>query len=283
MLGLFRLIFVIVSTAVIIILPAAKDTLKPRAEVLKNLDKKKLIEWGWDHPTTAFMRQNMVRMEQMPFDGIVFDLTDNNGKNQTWTLWGGDKLDYAGFSNMVDDLTHTHFVVIKERFVRVNVTPGTVDWIDDEGWRVISENFAVASKVAKTSGCKGLLFDVEQYQNKLFDFSSAPHKVSRETYRKRVRQRGREWIAAVSSAFPDIIILFPWAYHEYEVNKETYELLKDFLDGIFEAAPASVRLVDAGEAAYARPRDVSHGYTGNSSRTWAASPLCRRRIEGRLR
>ena len=57
-------------------------------------------------------------------------------------------------------------------------------------------------------------------------------------------------ITAISQEFPNIVILFPWAYYAYESDKQKYALLPDFLDGIFEAAPPAVRLVDAGEDAY---------------------------------
>ena len=33
---------------------------------------KKLIEFGWDEPDTAFLRQHLAEMEQTPFDGCVF-------------------------------------------------------------------------------------------------------------------------------------------------------------------------------------------------------------------
>ena len=34
--------------------------------------KKKLIEFGWDEPSTEFLRQHLAQMEQTPFDGCVF-------------------------------------------------------------------------------------------------------------------------------------------------------------------------------------------------------------------
>src|SRR5439155_16078758 len=35
---------------------------------------KKLIEFGWDEPDTAFLRKHIATMEQTPFDGTVFHL-----------------------------------------------------------------------------------------------------------------------------------------------------------------------------------------------------------------
>ena len=53
---------------------------------------KKLIEFGWDEPDTAFLRQHIAEMEQTPFDGCVFHVmsADPQGKreNFTWLGWG---------------------------------------------------------------------------------------------------------------------------------------------------------------------------------------------------
>ena len=126
-----------------------------------------------------------------------------------------------------------------------------MDWFDDEAWDVVLHNFQVAASVAKAGNCKGFVFDLETYETKTFNLkvSAAMHDAPAEEHRAKVRQRGRELIGAVSKEFPDIVILFPWAYRLAEyVN---YPLAPDFLDGILEAAPRTVRLVDIGEVSYA--------------------------------
>jgi hypothetical protein len=45
---------------------------------------KKLIEWGWDEPDTKFMRQNVAKMEQLPFDGLIFHVAGSRGGNLSW-------------------------------------------------------------------------------------------------------------------------------------------------------------------------------------------------------
>src|SRR4051794_22258594 len=39
---------------------------------------KKLIEFGWDEPDTAFLREHIATMEQTPFDGTVFHVLYTN-------------------------------------------------------------------------------------------------------------------------------------------------------------------------------------------------------------
>ncbi len=238
--------------AIILTAPFIRPTTNFGQQLSSEQKKKKVLEWGWDEPSTAFLRQNIDTMEQMPFDGLVFPLRYRDGTNITWKMWSSTKYEYSDLVHMVEDLTHTQFKTLTDRFIRVNVTPGDVDWFDDEGWAAIVHNFAVAAKVAKAGNCKGFMFDIEQYKTKLFNLAvvSAAHPASFEAYRAVVRQRGRELITAIGQEFPDIIILFPWAWSAYEANMKEYPLAPSFMDGILEAAGPGIRLVDAGEITY---------------------------------
>ena len=215
------------------------------AKVAHSPKRKKIIEWGAE-PNAAFFKENISKVKLMPFDGAVLPLRTNNGTNVTWKMWGPIRWEYSNFARMAEDLMQTPLNPLSERFIRVNVTPGNVDWFDDRAWSNVLHNFALAARVAKGGNCKGFMFDVEQYEHKLF--SLAGPVTTFNAQHAKVRQRGREWIAAVAGEFPDILILMPWAY--LGITNETYLLLADFLDGIFEAAPPSVRLVDAGEGSY---------------------------------
>ncbi len=106
---------------------------------------KKLIEWGWDEPGTKFMRENVEKMEQLPFDGLVFHADSSRGGSLNWEMWGTRKFETAEFQHTVDDLRATRFRRLTERFLRVNVTPGTVDWFDDAGWNTVLANFGLAA------------------------------------------------------------------------------------------------------------------------------------------
>src|SRR5436853_86040 len=62
--------------------------------------QKKLIEFGWDEPDTAFMRQHIAQMEQTPFDGTVFTAYayDNDKKQLNFMneCWGTTAFKGAG-------------------------------------------------------------------------------------------------------------------------------------------------------------------------------------------
>src|SRR2546425_6926249 len=42
------------------------------AEAGPKAEQKKLIEFGWDEPSTEFLRAHIAEMEKTPFDGVVF-------------------------------------------------------------------------------------------------------------------------------------------------------------------------------------------------------------------
>src|SRR5205823_14115198 len=91
---------------------------------------KKLIEFGWDEPDTAFMRQHIAEMEKRPFDGTVFEIAAGKVRfiNEAW---GKRKFSEAELAQSIDDLKATHFHRFTENFLRFDVTPGDVDWFDD--------------------------------------------------------------------------------------------------------------------------------------------------------
>src|SRR5262249_931382 len=147
--------------------PAAAQS-GPAKDSLKG---KKLIEWGWDEPDTKFMRENVEKMEQFPFDGLVFHATSGKGDNLAWEVWGSKRFTPDDFQQAVADLKATKFSRFTDRFLRVNVTPAKVDWFDDDAWACVVNNFGVAAQVAREGRCKGFMFDTEQYEGvTVFDY-----------------------------------------------------------------------------------------------------------------
>src|SRR4051794_1391372 len=86
-----------VSAAAWVVLPAQAKAAEPAAApASRPLSDKKLIEFGWDEPDTAFMRQHVAEMEATPFDGCVFHANYLKGEGEqaknaggfTWECWG---------------------------------------------------------------------------------------------------------------------------------------------------------------------------------------------------
>ncbi len=220
---------------------------------------KKVLEWGWDEPDTTFIRRHIADMERLPFDGLIFHMNSSTKGNLSWEAWGPRRFTQAEFRKAVEDLKATPFRGFRDRFLRMNVTPGKTDWFDDAEWDVVRRNFAVAAQLARQTGCKGFMFDVEQYEGQLFNYAKQKHTADRSfaVYRKQVRQRGREWIRAINGPFPDITILLTFGYSIARpatpgADRSTagYGLLADFLDGVLDACTPGTVLVDAWESSY---------------------------------
>jgi hypothetical protein len=220
---------------------------------------KKLIEWGWDEPDTQFMRQNVEKMEQLPFDELVFHAASGKRGNLSWEIWGGRRFEHDEFRQALDDLKATRFRRFTDRFLRVNVTPGKVDWFDGPDWATVLHNAGVAARLARQGGCKGFLLDVEQYEGKPFDYRRQGRRGTKsfEEYRRQVRRRGREWVRAVNREFPDITVLLTFGYsiaqpgsRARDRSEAPYGLLADFLDGVLDACSTETTVVDAWETSY---------------------------------
>lgn len=225
--------------------------------------EKYLIEFGWDEPDPAMMRQQTAEMERSPFDGCVFHVNyakpGGGAGNFTWEGWGRRAFTDAELQPALKDLQAAPFQRFRQNFLRFNVTPGDVDWFDDHA--AILANAQLAARIAKEARCPGLLFDIEQYTHPLFDYRRQRDAGSKpwETYASQAHRRGREVMEAFQQGYPDLTVFLTFAYslpwqqtHEGTVplRDTSYGLLAPFLDGMVEAARGKARLVEGNEGAY---------------------------------
>ena len=223
---------------------------------------KKLIEFGWDEPDTAFMRKHAAEMDATPFDGCVYHIRYRkiNGGDAgfVWNCWAKEAVSLSQVQHAIDDLKATHFKRLRHNFLRFNVTPGNLDWFDD--YTPVITNAWLAARVAREGGV-GILFDTEQYQAHLFAYRKQTNATTRtwEEYAAQARLRGREIMRAFQSGFPGLKVLMTFGYgapwQESDAKKRplsecTYGLLAPFLDGMLEAAEGQAQLIDGWESAY---------------------------------
>lgn len=262
----------------------ASMTLTPsQAGAESPLKAKKVIEWGWDEPDTRFIRENILKMEEMPFDGLVFHVLGDAGESFVWEMWSPRTFELSQFKNAVSDLDATRFTRFTDRFLRVNVTPGNVDWFDDVAWRSVITNFKLAARLAKQGGCNGFMFDVEQYNDQLFDYRAQKNFSNKSfaEYTAMVRQRGKEWISAVNAEFPDITIMLTYGYTlagsaPSRRSVLPYGLLASFLDGVLDGATDATAIIDGWEGAYTyRQKEqfqLAHDAITLMQPAWSAEP-----------
>ncbi|HCS53856.1 hypothetical protein [Rubinisphaera sp.] len=258
---IFRLLYPLLWINVLLF-PALGVAQTSRCEK-QNPVEKKLIEWSAVEPDSRTVRKLANQFELTPFDGFVFRATTRTGEQMMWHIWGDREYVLEEFGQVIDDFQATRFVNSTDRFLRVNVTPGSVDWFNDDAWKIVLHNFQVAAQLAKQTGSIGILFDTEQYNIRLFDSEEMqkvfPHHS--QDYRTKLRQRGREWIQAINEAYPDITILMTFGYRAAQKSEiknfrvGNYELLAPFLDGILSACDERTKIIDGWEYAYGYQRE----------------------------
>jgi hypothetical protein len=224
---------------------------------------KSLIEFGWDEPDTAFLRQEREQLEQTPFDGCVFHVATRGAagvpENFTWLCWGRRRFSQADLEPAFADLAAIKSSRFRHNFLRFNVTPADIDWFDDHD--AVVNNARLAALAARTGGCRGILFDTEAYQRKLFDFREQRDAKNRtwDEYAAQARLRGRELMTAFQQGFPDLTVFVTFGHSlvwkESDGGKKPLSacpngLLVPFLDGMIEATAGKTRIVDGHEMSY---------------------------------
>lgn len=225
--------------------------------------EKKVIQFGSSSPDTDFFVSHMGELKATPFDGTVFDVRGENnaGTYLTYGAWGNTAFSQTGMQYAVDDLLATNFDGFAENFLRLNVTPGNVDWFDD--FDAIISNAGTAGWIVGQSGdgVRGIMLDTEAYEGQLWQYSSQAYSSTKSfsEYQDQVRQRGQEFMQAIQAEAPDATIILTHAYssvwHYLGENPNGLEgssqaLLPAFLDGMVAAAGPEIKLVDGNETTF---------------------------------
>jgi hypothetical protein len=224
---------------------------------------RKLIEFGWDEPDTAFLRKNQAVVEKTPFDGCVFHVTTRAAgkaqENFTWLCWGRRRFTEGELASAREDLSSISWMRFRHNFLRFNVTPGDLDWFDHHN--SVLANARLAARLAREGHCQGILLDTEQYERGLFNFRKQRDaaRKSWEDYAAQARRRGREVIAAFQDGYPDLTIFLTFGpsllWRQSGAGTKPladcdYGLLVPFLDGMIEGARGKTRIVDGYELSY---------------------------------
>lgn len=225
---------------------------------------KKMIELGWDIPTTAYLRDHAAEMEaQSPFDGVIYDLsaTDADGVVcSSQSLWSAKRWNPADFQSCIDDLNACTFTKFKSNFVRVNFHPADVRWDDDAAWGAIFDKIRICVHVVHATGGAGLSLDFESYGAALFRWN--PDEIGTFDEAKQLaRKRGAELIQTAAEEYSDQTILCLWMNSvnlgagrrsdpDAVLKTAHYGLLPAFIDGMLDVLPPEMTLVDGCENGY---------------------------------
>jgi hypothetical protein len=243
---------------------------------------KKFIELGWDIPSTAQLREHWQEMEQTtPFDGVMFRVEvqdDQENRLSTQAIWDGKPWKREWLKPPLEDLRTCQFQQFRDNFVRVNATPGNLAWDDGEGWAALAEKVGHCAWLTKQGGCKGLAIDFESYGAAQFRYDPAQGGTFQEAT-ELARRRGAQFVHAVAQEFPDAVLLTLWLNSiHFKAGRSTrpesilvasaYGLLPAFIDGMLDALPPDMILVDGCEHGYYMDSAEAYLQAANEMRSW---------------
>jgi len=239
--------------------------------------RKKLIELGWGALTPARLLENLERVEQTPFDGLALKVIGTNDEGKavnTFQICVNKPWKPAWFQGEIDILKKLKSTKLTDNFISVSLSvsqPDFADAFDDEGWKVITEHFRIVAWIAKKGGLKGVMLDPEGYGSTIINSRSWMHKEKGfEEYAAKVRQRGREVMAAMAREYPDMVFFTLFMNsgtalgalggdpRDVMQRNIPYALYPAFVNGWLDAVPPGMTIVDGFEMAYPHSDEVQY-------------------------
>jgi Carbohydrate family 9 binding domain-like len=220
---------------------------------------KKLIEYGWDVPNPAFVREHIRDMEKRPFDGLIFRM-EAGGQVFMKAPWADDVVqrDYA-------NLQAIEWGSFTDNFL-ATYAASDVDWFSDADFAEVCKKAAVTAHAAKLGRCKGVCFDFEPYGTNPWEYPKQAHAAEKTfaEYEAQVRKRGAEFMAAMQTEMPEMVFhtFFLLSYfgdlatmedipaRQARLSQHGYALLPAFVNGLLDAAGPGIAITDGNESSY---------------------------------
>ena len=234
----------------------------------KNNDVKVIVFGGipgtGGQPTPSEFASHHQQVTALPIDGLVFNLTHEGGYFVDDGFSTNPRL--FSFRLMAKDVQlwkSLNLGNLKHNFVRVNIGMVPDCLGNDEQWDIVLENTALAARCAKECGAQGLLLDSEMYHCyhggiAPFQFGGHP-QLTFEQYKRHVRQRGKQFMAAVNSAMPNAKLLITFATSsacrspknpKAPLTYNIMALMPAFVDGLMDSATEQNEIIDCFENSY---------------------------------
>ncbi|MCF0234095.1 MAG: hypothetical protein HUK22_03855, partial [Thermoguttaceae bacterium] len=234
-----------------------------RAAAEDDRPHKKLIQLGWDIPTTEYMRRHWETMDRdEPFNGLIYDLATKDAEGRvcaSQSLFQKFPWNRADFESCLEDLKACKFKNLRYNFIRINFYPVDFEWTDDEAWAAVAEKARICAEIAReTNG--GICFDFESYGKELFRYSR-DRDGSFAAAKKLARRRGEQFGRAIFEEYPNVVVLALWLNSinfnagrmqdpDSLLRLDGYGLLPSFIDGLLDASTPGATLVDGCELGY---------------------------------
>jgi hypothetical protein len=239
-----------------------------------SVNRKKLIDFGWNSPSPSFLRDNLARIEKVGFDGVGIKIPDEAGSGYIFDVKKYPEIKPQEREKQARILASVpKSKTLTHNFLVIHGT-STLDWFSDADWSVAEEHLRWCARTAKKAGLAGLIWDAEPYNGfPCWSYASQPQKQKytfREYYQQ-LRKRGAQFIKAIQSEFPGLSILSlrqlsdfqdgsPFSSRlfnlsdpvavEKELSGAWWALHVAFTNGILDAISPEVTFVDGNEEAY---------------------------------
>lgn len=235
--------------------------------VYEKSPKKKLMAFGWGNPRLIHYYKGITAEEfekNLPFDGFAiapYIYVHRNGKKLVYTSnqlgpQTDIQLTKQDLQEWVDVFSKFKFKKLTDNFFGMTTAQFGDDWFDDATWNKVLNNHKMLAWMAKNCGFKGLVFDAEPYNTTCSPFAYRNNsKHSFKETEAKVRERGREYIKALTSEYPDITIFCYVLIDFYFKNANCPEnahvsrmaLYPAFWNGMLEALPPGAKIIDGNE------------------------------------
>ena len=245
----------------------AAETTTPARDALA-APRKKIISLGWAKSTPKDLAENLALIEgSTPYDGMHVHLVGEqtvDGASKKYSSrfpFQSESWPYSAFAESIGYLQGLRPSRPLELFIMTTTRSGPHDWFSDDYWAQVCNNFGLIARIARETGCRGIIFDAEDYHDSGHLFAYAPDAgVSYEDMKVKARQRGREWIAAMGDAYPDmtlfapfwISLVYPFGDNPNAIGSRSCALFPAFLNGVYDALPPGMTIVDGHESYFYR-------------------------------
>ena len=236
--------------------------------------QKKIIEFGWDIPSPAYLRDHIREMEKRPFDGVAIRLMEDAGGGNVFDIKKWEQTTLTAREREINALAAVpHSPTLTHNFLTI-YGASTMDWFSDSDWKKVIENVRFCAKAAKIGNLKGICWDAEPYGGhnpwRLQDQPDYKKHTFTEYYQQ-VRKRGAQFMRAMQAECPGLTIFAlrllsdfqdgsPFSQHLFNVSddKLRQEILEGawwalhpaFINGLLDAASPQTTIIDGNEDAY---------------------------------
>jgi hypothetical protein len=192
-------------------------------------------------------------------------------------VWTKKVIPYSAVQETIAKLKQISWESLTDNFLWYGMKDGSdykfaVDFTQDSDWEAVEHNASLSARICREAGLKGFMLDTEQYKG--YQNNGGAYPMGKDTPEV-LRQRGRQWIEAVQTEYPAIIIIIFFAWSPDLDQAEFLAGIKHFLNGVLEGIKEPAQLIHAYENTFyygqiAGSRYTNEGFQGDRARYQSA-------------